>query len=278
VFDVRVPARPCALILLVLVLSGCVANPNKQFSDYDADRFGSRPVLLVVDTLLMDDVEGEEHIVNLAVNRQARADLIAAVGELLRSKGYRLAEHPVQSFGLTVGDSTRLRVLEEGSKSDGRTAWSDSDQVEVDWTPIEVDAGSLVALPETELLSRTHQRLFRTPVNDLKIVGEIGLRGVGADDYSGIILIQAVGVQVPFGKSFGQGMLTGLLTLGTVAMWQQSNTEIRVSLIEPQTDRVVWANRVAIAAPVRKTEEIQQQINLLLEKLPDTASPSLSAP
>jgi len=73
-------------------------------------------------------------------------------------------------------------------------------------------------------------------------------------------------------------MLTGLLTLGTVAMWQQSNTEIRVSLIEPQTDRVVWANRVAIAAPVRKTEEIQQQINLLLEKLPDTASPSLSAP
>lgn len=276
-FNFRVPTRPCVLFFLVFALSGCAANPNKQFSEFDANRFGARPVLLVVDTLLMDDVEGEEHIVNLAVNRQVRDDLVAAVGELLEGKGYRLSEHPVQSFGLTVGDAARFRVVEEGSKNDGRTAWNDADQAEVDWTPVEIDAGGLALVPDAEQLSRVHQRLFRTPVNDLRTVGEIGLRTIDLDEYSGVVLIQAVGVQVPFGKSFGQGMLTGMLTLGTVAMWEQSTTEIRVSLIEPDRDRVVWANRVALSAPVRKTKEIQQQVDLLLDQLPSSEPPSIAA-
>jgi len=273
----KVAAR--ALVMVVsLVMFGCAYNPNKEFASYDADQFSARPVLLVVDVLMMDDVEGKEHVVNLDINTRARSDLSATLSDIMNDKGYPVMEPPVESFGLAVGDSARFRFIDSGSKNDGDTAWEDSELAEASWASPDVDFGPLDEAPDASVLARMHRRLLNTSPRDLRESNELGFHELSVDAYSGVVMVQAVGVKVPFGKSFGQGMLTGLLTLGTVAVWEQSQTIIKISLVEPDSDRVVWANQLALGAVIRETEELQKHVGNLLESLPEPSQIEALAP
>lgn len=273
----RIAARAC-FMGISLVIFGCAYNPNKEFASYSANQFSSRPVLLVVDVLLMDDVEGKEHVVNLDVNTRARSDLSDVVTHIMIDKGHPVRESAVQSFGLAIGDSARFRFIESGSKNDGDTAWDDSALAETSWASPEVDFGPLDEIPDVNALARMHRRLLNTTPRDLRESGELGFHELSWGEYSGVVMIQAVGVKVPFGKSFGQGMLTGLLTLGTVAVWEQSQTIIKISLVEPERDRVVWANQLALGAVIRETVELQKHIGNLLGPLPEPRQIETLAP
>lgn len=261
-------ARGLVAALLAVLVTGCAFNPNQEFSGFQPERFGQQQVLVIVDTLKLDDVEGDQHVVNLSVNNAIQSYMIDAAMRAMAEKGYRASSEVVRSSGLMVGNATQYRVIDRGSEPDGKTDWDDNDIGSNQSAPYSVELGPL---PESAIgsLFEVHQNFVAIDLKRFDEVGSLGLDSLNLEGYSGVLLLQGYGVDVPLGKSMAQGMMTAVLTLGMVAAWQQSTSNYAVGLLDTESGEVVWANRMNLVATLRDQQKVEDAIQTLLRDLPE---------
>ena len=256
------------LILISVFLTGCAFSPNDEFTAFSPESFGEQQVLIIVDTLKLDDVEGDTHLLNLDVNHAVADSLFEAAGREMVNRGYTVAPGSVRSAGLMVNSATQFLVLERGSEEDGKTDWNDNLVGQLESAPYFVDFGPL---SENALLSlnQVHQNVVSTELKRFNDVGPLGLERLDLDDYSGVLVMQGYGVDIPFGKSMAQGLATAILTLGMFTASQQSATNYSATLMNPQTGEVVWANHLNLTGVMRRPEQINNMVETLLRDLPE---------
>ncbi|MEM1079968.1 MAG: hypothetical protein AAGH65_00150 [Pseudomonadota bacterium] len=256
-----------AVLAACIFMGGCAFNPNKEFSSFSPEQFGEKEVLVVVDTMKLDDVAGEHHVVNLEVNAAIADRVIKSATKVLNEKRYRVSEQIVRTVGLMVQPDTAYMVVESGLDDDGETGWDDDHNATFKSAPFFTDFGPF---PETaeQHLGQAHQNVMAIATEQLDDLGPIGVEGMRLDTYSGILLLQAYGVEVPAGKSVAQGMLTAVMTLGWVAVWEQSTSTFSATLIDPADGHVVWANRYYVERSERDPDEINKVVERILRDLP----------
>jgi|GEM_PF-5307383 len=259
--------RMCCLLSASAFFSGCAFSPNDEFTRFSPEEFGAQQVLIVVDTLKLDDVDGDLHVLNINVNQQVADALLNAASKQMAAKGYSVSPDSVQSSGLMVNTASQYLVIERGSEDDGKTDWDDTGIGSIESAPYFIDLGPLTEdamLP----LNEVHRNILSTQVKSFKDIGPLGLQRLELDFYSGVLVMQGYGVDIPFGKSMAQGMATALVTLGMVSTWQQPTSNYSATLIDPASGQVVWANHFYQTSVMRRPEQIETIVETLLRDLP----------
>jgi hypothetical protein len=83
------------------------------------------------------------------------------------------------------------------------------------------------------------------------------------------ILIKITGNKVSALKSIGEGILTGLLTLGTASVYSVSHFTIKLYIIDLNTRKILWYDWFYQKGKDPNENSLLEAVNSLVEKMPE---------
>lgn len=261
-----VAALVCPLTGILLV--SCASVPRNYFPNFDPKAFGAKPTVLVIDLLWVDDVRGDRHLVNLITNQQAIGLIYSEAVEILEANGFNISQAFVTSIGILFPNAGFL-TTDQGTGENGNSAWGDSQLGSLRLAPFVTDYNRLPDVSVYDLLL-LHSQLANTALRHLAGVNSslINWRLTGFPKNVNYAVIQCSVFNVNSNKSMAKAIGSAILTLGLVALMENSNTRCGAYLLTADDGQVVWASRGRKAMAPRSTSSAGRIIEALLSRLP----------
>jgi hypothetical protein len=245
-----------AALIAPLVLLSISCGPSKQWVRTSPSFEQRMPQIqrigIVADVCLFHEVGKKTAYVSVSESRSAQTYMIKAAKESLEQKGYEV--------------TCQLAPVVGGYKNPGvamRTAATPSAELSDRTPPLDTPQGSV---SEDEpfrkaMLLVLHRAMLgieqqKKPPTDVFREGagvSEGLRVVCERTNNDVILVLVgEGSIVPFGRSMGQamttGILTGLLTAGfvVVSVYDVSHLDSYIGLLDAKTGEILWSNSMRI--------------------------------
>ena len=242
--------------LLVVGLVSC-GTPKSVYKDFYAGQSFQKAGILTDATALQDAKGKQENFLT-----QESADLLriltTGTQAQLRAKGYQTYDQ-YQSTGLSVPAEmvafvSNDRKAKEGSPLEGAHTFTRGGK-----TPTTTQKYAAERLFERlftlNLLSKSTRDATFPEVKDL---------GVPNDRY--LVVVSGLSRNVNTGKQVGQALLLAAVSFGTVVAWEPDAAVMQVALIDPRTQKIVWANQ--IQGGKGKEKSINKSIAKLFKTLP----------
>ncbi len=251
------------LICLFLCINGCVRDSPIQIMSFQKP---IKKVDIFCDVFVTHDVKGSIDIVNLPFNIDRSKIILKQVSNKLFSKGYQILKENVFSVGLLYkGTSTAVRVIK-----------TKKDKVSVENHPIENPP-----LFINNKLKYDERKHLDQVVNNLRVyLGNPGralnknipssslLKKTSESD--SFLILFVLGREVSTSKSIGQGILTGILTLGMVSVYQVPFTRITGFLIDAESEKIIWVGNQYREVSIRSERGTEKVIDKFFRALPDS--------
>ena len=202
-----------------------------------------------------EDVRGGTDQVTVAGNRALAAALTDSLAAWLGERGYTVDQTYPGSVGLYLSPMTRVHLrADEGAPVDSAAA-----------PPFFVDPA---VRADTVLLAA--------------LDGAMGARSpltARTEQPEAFVLLLVRGRRVSVGKSIGQGILTGILSLGTVSVYEVSGVAVELVVVDGATGQLLWRD-VAAVQNSASDGTVHKLVRRLAGRLPDrppAGSPAASA-
>ena len=212
----------------------------------------------MTDATALQDAKGKKEIFLEQESASLLNLLQQGAREQLQAKGYQGYEQ-YQSTGLSVPAEMQAfvsndRKAKEGIPLEGAHTFTAGGKA-----PSKTQRYAAERLFERvlalNLLSKQAREATFPEVRDLAIP---------ADRY--LVVISGFSRNVNTGKQVGQAFLVAAVTLGTIVTWEPDTAIIQVALIDPRTQKIVWANQQA--GGKGKDASINKSIAKLFKSLP----------
>ncbi len=253
----RSPLLRCRSCFGLLVAVGLLvappthaANPAKLFPDFADQKAKLGPVALVADVVVVEDVLGNVEKVYLDDCRHLGQQVVSTFAAAMGEKGYSIQKRGVVASGEVLDPKGSYHIL---------STWEQHTQdvggLPVVHPPFFVD--STIA-PNEDAQAAWNAVLNAAWAFEKKkgkpapvLADAAKLHDLIESDYLFTVIV--VGTKIPFGKKFGQGMLSGLThgpvgSAGNVTFsagidfTQYSGTGIKVAMIDCRSGEVLWSD------------------------------------
>jgi len=244
------------VVVLSLGLFSC-SSPKSVYKDFYKGQSYQKAGVLTDVTVLQDAKGAKENF--LADKSQELLQTIhaSALAEL-QAKGYATYGQ-YQATGLSLPAEMQAFVSNDPKAQDGPALTGAYQIVRGSSTPSKTQVYAVERLFERmlplNLLSKKAKESTFPEVRDL---------GVPTDRY--LVVVSGLSRNVNAGKQIGQGLLIAAVTLGTVVAWEPDTAVIQVALIDPATQKIVWANQSP--GGKGKSESVRKDLAKLFETLP----------
>lgn len=269
IFNVSaMPEKFFSLMFLLLVLSSCATTPTKQFvrtgSSYEKNMPQVKNIGLISDACIIRDAVGSEDYYSIEDSKIAGKFMLDSARNYLEGKGYQVEfqispfvcafKVPNQTFRVAEGKGAEVTDMQSPFFTD------ESLIIETEYKE------SLISLIR-QVVASVEQREI-PPSQKLLSNGDVQeeLRKISEHaDAEMLLILAGKGVVVPGGKSFAQGMatglLTGILTMGMVSVshYNVSYLDTYVGLVDLRNGEIIWSNSLRLKGINPTKEGIYQK-------------------
>lgn len=237
------------LLTLTLAAPAFAAKPEKEFPEFKNEKAQLGKVALLTDVVVVEDVIGTTEKVYLDDCMRLGDLMLKTFRDALEPRGYSFSRMSVASVGNVTRPGAQYRVYRTWDQHK-----EDAEKFPLASAPFYEDSTLAGVSGGHEALSAVLNQAWaiqvkkNQPAPSLPQIAE--LHDAIGSDYA--ILVVVVGTKIPFGKKFGQGMLSGLTHTGGssgnvsfsagVDFTQYSGTGIRTAVVDCKTGRVMWSD------------------------------------
>lgn len=237
------------LLTLTLAAPAFAAKPEKEFPEFKNEKAQLGKVALLTDVVVVEDVIGTTEKVYLDDCMRLGDLMLKTFRDALEPRGYSFSRMSVASVGNVTMPGAQYRVYQRWDQHK-----EDAEKFPLASAPFYEDSTLAGVSGGHEALSAVLNQAWaiqvkkNQPAPSLPQIAE--LHDAIGSDYA--ILVVVVGTKIPFGKKFGQGMLSGLTHTGGssgnvsfsagVDFTQYSGTGIRTAVVDCKTGRVMWSD------------------------------------
>jgi hypothetical protein len=236
-------------MLAWLAASAFGAKPEKEYPEFKNEKAQLGKVALLTDVVVVEDVIGSTEKVYVGDCMRLSELMLKTFREALEPRGYSFGRMAVASVGNVVKPGSQYRVLQTWDQHK-----ENADQFPVAPPPFYEDSSFTAVSGGHDALNAVLNQTWAVKVKKNEPAPSlpqiVALHDAIGSDYA--ILVVVVGTKIPFGKKFGQGMLSGLTrTSGSsgnvtfsagVDFTQYSGTGIRTAVVDCKTGRVMWSD------------------------------------
>jgi hypothetical protein len=271
--------RFTALLTLGLTMlaasPGHARSPVKNFPSFAAQKESLGTVALIGDAVVIEDVIGSTEKVYMADCKEIGAEVLKLFANEMSAKGYKVQPGELLSIGVQSNAKAMYHVLPswEQHKLDTKDLPIQSPPFYVDSTRVHGDE-ALAAWRAVAIGTWAFEIKKDKPV---PVFSDItSLKDVLGADHAFVVLV--AGTKIPFGKLFGEAMLSGMTHSGApvgggvsvgagVDFTQFSGTTIRVAMIDCRNGAVLWADGDEKQKSVT-TDQVDDLAKNVLKRLP----------
>lgn len=237
------------LLTLTLAAPAFAAKPEKEFPEFKNEKAQLGKVALLTDVVVVEDVIGTTEKVYLDDCMRLGDLMLKTFRDALEPRGYSFSRMSVASVGNVTRPGAQYRIYRTWDQHK-----EDAEKFPLASAPFYEDSTLAGVSGGHEALSAVLNQAWaiqvkkNQPAPSLPQIAE--LHDAIGSDYA--ILVVVVGTKIPFGKKFGQGMLSGLTHTGGssgnvsfsagVDFTQYSGTGIRTAVVDCKTGRVMWSD------------------------------------
>ncbi len=236
----NIPALVVRLVVvasLVLLAGTAGATSVKNYPEFPARKDSLGSILLLVESAVLVDVDGDVKVVELGTSRALAEHALRQFRDGLAAKGYAVDRALVASLGGQLTDTPTYELRRSTAVR------APGDSAELARAPFELDS-ALAGRPAVSAawgsLARRmlgyERKAKHTPdyvPEPIQLGDSLGARVIGA------VVIR--GWNVPTGKKFRQAFLSGLLSAGTVVMTKTSQTSLEFALLDARSGEILWS-------------------------------------
>jgi hypothetical protein len=249
-----------ALICIWACLSSCTSVEKTYSGFYQKQQY--QKMAVAADGTALQDGQKKQEIFLADKSVKAAALVQSQVTAVLRSKGY-LASSLYTSTGLSVPNNMQLIVSNSPTATTG-TSLSGPYTM----TRNGSKATAIQRLAAERLFDRMISTHLIAKSSAQMTFPESAQLGIPSGQY--LVAVSGLARNVNTSKQVGQAFLLAAVSLGTVVAWEPDVAMIQVAIIDPKTQRIVWANQ--INGKVQSSEDALKNINKLFSKLPTYGS------
>lgn len=219
-------ARGVAAVLGLLCASGCATTP-KNAARYTAYSQTMTNLCCMIDASALADVSGSVDELNVSNNAAMAQQVFACVTNELAGRGYAITHPPVISIGGSPA-MPQIKVAGAGPSPSGETP------------PPYILGGNGASPGGVRGVFRALHAIRPSAAGASLASTECEV----LQSFAGgpVLIITLEGRSVSKWKGLGQGLATGLLTLGTVSMWQTTFILERLYIVDAASGEIVWAD------------------------------------
>lgn len=251
-----------AAFLTCIVLTGC-ANTGRlrTFSDFSYPQDESTTIYLLVDCLVLDDVEGKHHALDVEYNKQVCGNFARAMASLIQDDSKFPVTVKAVTLGLLAGSGKFVETTDEAT---GKVN-----------LPIYVTDARLSPEEQrvfTSMSERLNDSIYgwkerQKYVDSLKGTKYPLLRQARIGEDSLIMMAFLDGVRHGGSMPMGQGNLSALFTLGSAANNRRSMTSAKAVLLKGD-GTPVWADAMFTHDAIDSDSQIGSLTQTLLRYFP----------
>ena len=256
-------------IALFVMLGGCATTSSVLYPEFEAQSVGIQRLGLMTDFVLVRDVKGEVHMIDVEENKAIGSAIGEAFKEVLEAKGYEVGGSYFSAGRALPGT---YKLLETPSENPDIAALPEIT------SPAYVDE----SLGDDADLSKRLNAMFRklatyqkqTDDSNLVIAEAAGLNEAINDDT--VLIVAGHSHRVAGGK-LAAGAAVGMALLaitGTGFYTTNPPVILQASVLNARTGEVLWVNRYrkpVSTSGLRNPERMARLARSMLAKMPDKA-------
>lgn len=242
------------IVIALLALLGAStpaigAKPEKEYPEFKNEKASLGKVALLTDVVVVEDVIGTTEKVYLEDCMRLSDLMLKTFRDALEPRGYAFGRMSVASVGNVMKPGAQYRVYRTWDQHK-----EDAEKFPLGAAPFYEDSTLTAISGGHDALNAVLNQAWAIKVKKNEPPPSLpqitALHDALGSDYA--ILVVAVGTKIPFGKKFGQGMLSGLTKGSTssgnmtfsagVDFTQYSGTGIRTAVVDCKTGRVMWSD------------------------------------
>lgn len=242
------------IFLFAITMGGCATSPLKYYPDFPKQKQGVAKVTMLEDIIVVEDIAGNIDSVNVDENKVLGNTLLKIFNDELNQKGYLVEKTMLSSIGLTLNPNNQYQVV--GAPSTGNP-------------PFYIDEAIIQDPDMKQKLTTLFNSLgtyIKKEGEPSKVIPDAPSLRIGTES-DALLVILAGGRKVSLGKQIGQGVLTTMLTLGTVATWQTSTTVMQLYIVDLKSGEVLWSD-TDFQQYEPSEDHLRRQAKRIIERLP----------
>jgi hypothetical protein len=235
--------------LLIAITPAIAAKPDKEYPEFKNEKASLGKVALLTDVVVVEDVIGTTEKVYLGDCMRLSDLMLKTFRDALEPRGYSFSRMAVASVGNVTKPGAQYRIYPSWDQHK-----EDAEKFPLATAPFYEDSVLAGVSGGHDALSAVLNEAWSIKVRKNEPPPSLPqiatLHDAIGSDYA--ILVVVVGTKIPFGKKFGQGMLSGLTHTGGssgnvsfsagVDFTQYSGTGIRTTVVDCRTGRVMWSD------------------------------------
>lgn len=226
------------VISAAVFASGCASTPHTVYPDFKKQRGNLGNLLIVMDLVYIHDVDGDKDALALNEMMELAPGVSRKVKEQLETQGHTVLDTIFvgSGYGANADNITEILV---------KDVYSDDETGVITKAPFYV-AESVSSYEDNELkqLHAIYNKIgalhLQEDKSETPVTFEIPPSLLSNPQIDHIVFMQVVGKNVGFGKSFGQGMLTGLF-LG-IGVMEVSFIQGTYGILNIKTGKAIWSD------------------------------------
>ena len=237
--------RTTAIILgMTALLSGCT-TVNDLYPRFKEQSAAMRSVAVTTDVMILEDVKGPQPLVDVPRDNALAAGLNRYFREELEKRGLTVTMTEQSSIGLRYASAVtppiKVRAADQASSVPLEALGTAPGPFYL--APAYAETARRGNLQNVFEDMRRHVPKPGTP----NVVSRSLRRLPPVDDTTHRIFLLIEGVQVPMGKGLTQALTTGLLSLGTVSVYQMTTVNFRIGVADVSTGEFILIEDCTLA-------------------------------
>ena len=232
------------LAFSALLLSGCT-TVNELYPRFKEQSAHIRSMAVTTDVLILEDVKGPLPLVDVPRDTALAESISQYFRQELEKRGYAVTTTEHSSIGLRYASAVTpaIKVRAAGQSADLALDALGTATGPFYLAPAYTEPARRGSLQNAFEDMRRYIPKAGTPNVISRAVRELG----PLDGASHRLFVLVEGVQVPMGKGLTQALTTGLLSLGTVSVFQMTTVNFRIGLADAATGEFILISDCTLA-------------------------------
>ncbi len=235
------------------VLLNCAAgNPAKKYPHFSVQKDEFESCSLFTDIMAAHGSKNDTMIVDVFSSHEIGESLSDTLLKTFYEKGYYIENVIPPTVGRFLDGQAVAKTIE----TEQQQSWNHK-ELPVNHAPFYFNS------------TGTDPELLNMLEDCLAAIGTQGHKSISQAPIKPLVLIHGKGNKVPLSKSIGQGLLTGLLTMGYASFYQVSHYQITLYIVDSGTGKVLWSDSEYSEYSSPNAEQFIQNTIKMVNRIPD---------